>query len=390
MKFLLPLFTVFSMLVNGQIQSSQSTANFKKNSKGTMVLWYGYQGKATQYSAKTVSFDDSFTESEIATKLKKDVYLSGDYIGFEFLQGLGCNDTYAHLARTLKMSLSDVKDLRNGTCWDSENRYEKEPEAISEINQEAMAKLKPVLAPHETKLVSQGWKKIYEVYKNAGSGGDIRLLPGHTYTAVGVVMSNGDKDMEAAIMVDNGDKQLLGMTHYMESDLQILYVNDLQVDLSVQKGFFVVNANGKTTPGSGLMIFERIRDFKRDLLNLIEARNKGFEDYKGMTGNLTQNNEQIYYSTVTLGYDQAKIFKDQKNDTYVIVMDFDNPKTLVFVDHLQEALKDFPAKGYVANNYTNDNKGNVTEYSKNGEQVMMLITYPEKSKAYFYIYKKIN
>ena len=107
-----------------------------------------------------------------------------------------------------------------------------------------------------------------------------------------------------------------------------------------------------------------------------------------MKGNITENNQQIYYSNDALGYKEAKILESNDDYEYIIVLDFDNPKTLLFLDNLDVVMKELPALGFTSENYKNEAVCDVTEIKKNGEEVMMLASYPAKNTAYFYIFKK--
>lgn len=389
----LSLYLVTIFVCNAQIQTSESTSNYKKSSRGVMVLWYGYDGKANQYSAKTVSFDDSFTEAEVATKLKKGVYLSGDYIGFEFLENYSCRDTYEHLARTLKLSLSDVQDLRNGTCWDTNTIIEKEPEALDKINPQAKARMKPILQDHENKLIAQGWKKVYEVYKNDASYGKLVMLPENSYTAIGAIYADGNKNLQAQIVLINYDKTdefLAGIGQNIIGEYLVVQINDIQAVPGVRQGFFGINTDGKVVPSSGLIVFERLTNFKRDFLSLIEGRDNGFADFKGNFAGTNTTNNPIHFSTVILGLKDAKIDSDGKTDKFYVSLDFDDPKTLKFLDNLQEAIKDFPAMGYTSKSSKNEFGGDDTHYLKNGEEIFKLESNPAKGTALFIIYKTLK
>lgn len=369
-----------------QIQTSVSLDRWK-NKRGTFVLWYGTGGKASEYAAFTVKFDDSYQEFQVAQELKKKAYKSSKYITYEFLENYDCNQTYGYLARSLNMNLRDVKDLRNGNCADVNYSFVKSAEDGPVFTPENKTKMSPYVEQEEKLLIAQGWKKIYEDYQTAACAAEIRFLSGHSYTAIGAVTSNkpGIFPMLAAY---NGDNRLGGIRKNIENNFTTLGVYNLKEDISVLKGTYLIDASGEPVSGACLLVFEKPFDFKRSFYNLLEARNAGFKDYRGMKGNITENNEQIYYSNDTLGYQEAKILESSANHEYIIVLDFDNPKTLRFLDNLDLVMKELPALGFTSKDYKNDAGGDVIEFKKNGEDVMMLASYPAKNTPYFYIFKK--
>jgi hypothetical protein len=380
------LLVIISNILCAQIQSSASLERWK-NKKGTFVLWYGEGGKAREYAAFTVKFDDSYEENQVVEELKKKAYKSSKYSTYEFLENYDCNQTYAHLARSLNMSLRDVKDLRNGNCADVNYSFVKSAQEIPVFTPENKSKMSPYVEQEEKLLIAQGWKKVYEDYQSAACAAEIRFLPGHSYTAIGAVTSNkgGVFPMIAAY---NGNHLLGGIKKNIENNFVSLGVYDLKEDISVIKGTYLIDASGEPVSGACLLIFEKPFDFKRSFYNLLEARQNGFKNYKGMKGNITENNQQIYYSNDALGYKEAKILESNDDYEYIIVLDFDNPKTLLFLDNLDVVMKELPALGFTSENYKNEAGGDVTEFKKNGEEVMMLASYPAKNTAYFYIFKK--
>lgn len=380
------LFVFISNFLHSQIQTSVSLDRWK-NKKGTFVLWYGTGGKASEYAAFTVKFDNSYEEFQVAQELKKKAYKSSKYITYEFLENYDCNQTYGHLSRSLNLSLRDVKDLRNGNCADVNYSFVKNSADGPVFTPENKSKMSPYVEQEEKLLIAQGWKKIYEDYQTAACAAEIRFLPGHSYTAIGAVTSNksGIFPMLAAY---NGDNRLGGIRKNIENNFATLGVYDLKEDIEVLKGTYLIDASGEPVSGACLLVFEKPFDFKRSFYNLLEARHTGFKKYKGMKGNITESNEQIYYSNDALGYQEAKILESNANHEYIIVLDFDNPKTLLFLDNLDLVMKELPALGFTSKNYKNDAGGEVTEFKKNGDDVMMLASYPAQNKAYFYIFKK--
>ncbi|MCD9856705.1 hypothetical protein LUD75_18420 [Epilithonimonas sp. JDS] len=380
------MFLLISSIVFSQIQTSVSLDRWK-NKKGTFILWYGNGGKASEYAAFTVKFDDSYEEFQVAQELKKKAYKSSKYITYEFLENYDCNQTYGYLARSLNLSLRDVKDLRNGNCADVNYSFVKSAEDGPVFTPENKSKMSPYVEQEEKSLIAQGWKKIYEDYQTAACAAEIRFLPGHSYTAIGAVTStkSGIFPMLAAY---NGDNRLGDIRKNIENNLATLGVYDLKEDISVLKGTYFIDASGEPVSGACLLVFERPFDFKRSFYSLLEARHTGFKEYKGMKGNITENNEQIYYSNDALGYQEAKILESSATDEYIIVLDSDNPKTLLFLDNLDLVMKELPALGFTSKDYKNNAGGDVTEFKKNGENVMMIASYPAKNTAYFYIFKK--
>lgn len=386
-KYLIPfLLVLVCSFVHSQVQTSVSLDRWKSK-RGTIVLWYGTGGKASEYAAFTVKFDDSYAEFQVAQELKKKAYKSSKYITYEFLENYDCNQTYAYLARSLNMNLRDVKDLRNGNCADVNYSFVRSAEDGPLFTPENKSTMSPYVEQEENLLIAQGWKKIYEDYQTAACAAEIRFLPGHSYTAIGAVTS-GKSGIFPMLAAYNGDNRLGGIRKNIENNFTTLGVYDLKEDISVLKGTYLIDASSEPISGACLLVFEKPFDFKRSFYNLLEARHTGFKDYKGMKGNMTENNEQIYYSNDALGYKEAKILESSANHEYIIVLDFDNPKTLTFLENLDLVMKELPALGFTSKNYKNDAGGDVTEFKKNGENVMMLASYPVKNTAYFYIFKK--
>lgn len=306
-KYLIPfLFVLVSSLVHSQVQTSVSLDRWK-NKRGTIVLWYGTGGKASEYAAFTVKFDDSFAEFQVAQELKKKAYKSSKYITYEFLENYDCNQTYAYLARSLNMSLRDVKDLRNGNCADVNYSFLKSTEDGLLFTPENKSKMLPYIEKEEKELIAQGWKKIYEDYQTAACAAEVRFLPGHSYTAIGAVTSD-KTGIFPMLAVYNGDNRLGGIRKNIENNFAALGVYDLKEDLSVQKGTYLIDASGEPISSACLVVFERPFDFKKSFYNILEARETGFNAYKGMKGNITENNEQIFYSNDALDIRKPKFW----------------------------------------------------------------------------------
>lgn len=283
--------------------------------------------------------------------------------------------------------MSDVKDLRNGNCSDMNYRFTAPQGEKAHFSEDTKKELLPAVSEQEKMLVSQGGKKIYEDYQKTACAAQIRFLPGHSYTAIGAVFAEPGKDLYAMISAINGDDIITGIRKEATENSTFLAVSDLRSDISIPKGIYLIDGEGKPISASCLQVFERIFDFKKEFYSLLEGRNNGFKDFKIMAGNQDTDNNQLYYSSAALGYDQAKIFETTRDYNFVIVLDFKKPKTLTFLDDLEAVMAELPAQGFTAENYKNGAGGNVVEYKKNGEIVMMLASYPDKDTAYFYIYK---
>lgn len=386
-NYLLVTIIFFSFLnLNAQAQMSTETSDRWSRSKGSFVLWYGDGEKAMQFAAFTVVFDNSYTESQIAAELQKRVYLSTKFMTYEFLENYDCNATYAHLAQKLKVKPSDIKDLRNGNCTDTQYQFLKAAPNIN-YNKEAFSKIKPLLETRESALIKDGWEKIYEDYQNEGTAAEITFKPGYSYTGIGAVLTTANTNINGQIVVFDDKNVYSGMKTFAENNVVLLESNDFQPDINVTKATYLVNAGEDITPVSGLVVFQKPIDFKKDFYRLLEGRNNGFKDFRSVKGNINTENYQIYFSTITLGTREAKINETSKTIEYVLILDMKNAETLRFIDNIVTVMQELPAKGYKADEYKNDSGGDVTEFSKNGENVMMLASYPQTAKVYFYLFK---
>lgn len=386
-KYLLITILSFAFLKHSaQIQTTTSNLNRWSSSKGTFVLWYGDGEKATQFAAFTVVFDDSYTQNQIASELQKRVFLSTKYMTYEFLENFDCNATYGHLARKLNIKLSDIKDLRNGNCTDTQYQFLK-PATTINYNKEAFSKMRPNLETRESALIKDGWEKIYEDYQNEGTAAEITFKTGYSYTGIGAVYTNGNANMNGQIVVFDDKNFYSGMKTFAENSVILIESNDFQPENNLTKATYLVNAADDVTTVSGLIIFQKPVDFKKDFYRLLEGRNNGFKDFKSVKGNKNTEDFQIYFSTVTLGTREAKINETTKTIEYVLVLDMKKAETLRFIDNIVTVMQELPAQGFKVEEYKNNSGGDVTEFSKNGENMMMLASYPATDEVYFYIFK---
>lgn len=358
--------------------------------KGTFILWYGYDNKVTQYAAFTVEFDDSYTEEDVVNDLKKKVYTSNKYMTYDFKGNMECYDVYNYIARNMGISLSDVKDLRFGNCTNSNYQYLKPEVKAPTYNQQVYDQMKPYINDREKALLADGWVKIYEDYQNENTAAEITFTPGKSYTGLGAVYANGDTNIIGRIIILDSKDTYAGGTNYEIDNRVLLEVNDFQPLSDLKKAFFLVDANDNKAPKSCLVIYEKPIDFKRDFYRLIESRKNGFKDIKAGMGNLNTEDYRIYYSSIRMGYHTASINETSEVIEYILKMDLTDPAALRFLTNLIPVLQELPAKGYESEEYKNSAGGDVTKVTKDGEEIMLIVSYPDKDMLYFYVYKLKN
>jgi hypothetical protein len=285
------------------------------------------------------------------------------------------------------VKLSDVKDLRFGNCTETNYKYLKPEVKAPTYNQEVFNLMKPYIDEREKALLADGWVKFYEDYQNENTAVEVTFDPGYSYTGLGAVYADGNPDIKGRIIIFDDKDTYGGNINYAIDNRVLLEVNDFQPATELTKAYFLVDANNNPSSKSCMAIYKKNIDFKRDFYRLIESRNNGFKDIKAGMGNMNTEDYRIYFSSIRLGYDTAKINETDEVIEYTMTMDFMEPATLRFLDNLIPVLQELPAKGYIAEEYKNDKGGDVTKITKDGEDVIFLASYPDDNLLYFYMYK---
>lgn len=386
---LMPLLvTLFSFQTTAQVTYTEANLSRFSKQSGSFILWYGEGGtKATQYAAFSVTFDDSYTEQSVVSDLKKKVYNGKKYITYEFKKNFGCNEVYNYIMHSTGLKLKDVKDLRFGNCSDMNYKYLQTAPEIT-YNKQVFALVKPSMEDREKALVAEGWKKVYEDYDTGTIASQHVVKPGYAYTGLGAVYTNGDTSLTGQVLITDENEVIGGFEKYIEHDRVLLETDDFQPAAGLKDIYFSVGSNPSARIKSGMAVFEKPIDFKRDFYRLLEARNDGFKAIKSNLRNKNQEGYDVYNSTIGLGYHKAKINETNEVIEYVLEMDMLHPNTMKFLNNLVPELQELPAKGYKAEDYKSESGGDVTEITRDGEEVMLIASYPAKNIIYFYIYKK--
>ncbi|RYZ62985.1 MAG: hypothetical protein EOO14_00525 [Chitinophagaceae bacterium] len=379
------LLTVFVCTAFAQPTTTSATLSRWSQSKGTFILWYGSGKVVKEYAAFQAAFDDSYTEQEVVNELKKKVFKSSTYIGYEFKANFDCNAAQGFIARQLNVKMKEVQDLRVGNCTQLSYDFKKTVEPS--VDKAAFAVINPVIAERERSLLSDGWQKVYSDYGSDALATEVKLKPGHTYTGLGGFYTGVDTGVTAKILVTDSKSLLTGFETFARDNAVLLELNDFYPQKNQSTAIFSVHPTPEKPYKSAIAVFEKPLDFKRDFFRLLDARDDGFSAYKTNKRRMNTDGFYSYSSAISLGVKKARINETKTTMEYMLEMDFMDPETLTFLDNLLPVLQELPAKGYKAEDYKNKSGGSVTEITKDGEGVMMLVSYPAKNEAYFYIFK---
>jgi len=381
------LLTLFVLTGFAQITTTQATLSRWSQKKGTFILWYGDGKIVKEYAAFQAEYEDPYTEQEVVNELKKKVFKSNKYIGYEFKGNFDCNAAQSYIAREMNVKLKDVQDLRVGNCTQLYNPFKKAAAPTVAINKAAFDAMNPVIAQREKALLNDGWKKVYDEYGTDALASEVKLKAGYTYTGLGGFYADGDTSVTGKILITNGENILTGFETYANNNAVLLEINDYYPTKNQSVAIFSVHSTPQKPYKSAIAVFEKPLDFKRDFYRLLDARTDGFNAYKTNRRGMNTEGFYSYSSAISLGINKAKINETEATIEYMLVMDMLEPQTLTFLENFIPVLQELPAKGYKAEEYKNTGGGDVTELTKDGEDVMLLVSYPAKNEVYFYLFK---
>jgi len=247
---------------------------------------------------------------------------------------------------------------------------------------------KQAISEREKALLADGWTKVYESYKAEPVAVEINFKTGFSYTALGAVKAKESKDQNAMLIIKDGSTTYAGTQGKVSENYAILETNDFQPSSGVTKATVGIGLNEGTVSDAGLVIFEKSIDYKRDFYRLLEARATGFKNFRGTINGKNDSGFTTYNGTIGLGYFKNKINETAEAYEYVLEMDMTDPETMTFLNNLIPILQELPAKGYMPSEYKNKVGNDVTKFTKDGEDVIMLISNMNANTLYFEIAKK--
>lgn len=248
---------------------------------------------------------------------------------------------------------------------------------ISKSDPAIAEKIKPVLAAREKSLIADGWVKIYENYKPEIVATENNFKQGTAYTALGAVYLQKVSPVTGMLIVRNDEDVFAGHTNVSPTNFILLEMNDFQPRPDLPKATFGVGLKEGDFLGTGLVIFEKKIDFKRDFYRLLEGRNNCFKDFRGADLGKNSDNFNSYTSTIGLGYFKSLITETAKQYKNIIDMELTDPETMTFLNNVIPVIQELPAKGYTVKEYEDTGGNSVTEFSKNGEAAMKMVSNAE-------------
>lgn len=270
------------------------------------------------------------------------------------------------LAQAQKTSTATLKQSKTGTFSDAKK-------AVSE---------------RETALLADGWTKVYESYKAEPVAVEINFKQGFAYTALGAIKAKDSQDQNAMLIIKDGGNTYAGTQGKVSENYALLETNDFQPSSAVAKATVGIGLNEGTVADAALVIFEKTIDFKRDFYRLLDERAKGFTNLKSTVSGKNDSGFVTYNGTIGLGYFKNKINETADAYEYVLEMDMTDPETMTFLNNLIPILQELPAKGYTPSEYKNKVGNDVTKFTKEGEDALMLISNMNTNTLYFEIAKK--
>jgi hypothetical protein len=252
----------------------------------------------------------------------------------------------------------------------------------------AFLDVKKAISEREKSLLADGWTKVYENYKTESVAVEVNFKQGFAYTALGALKAKENQGQNAMLIIKDGNNTYAGTQGKVSDNYAILETDDFQPSPGVTKANVGVGLNEGVVADAGLVIFEKTIDFKRDFYRLLDARSIGFKNFRGTVNGKNDAGFTTYNGTIGLGYFKNKINETAEAYEYVLEMDMTNPETMTFLNNLIPVLQELPAKGYTPSEYKNRVGNDVTKFTKDGEDAMMLISNLNTNTIYFEIAKK--
>ena len=247
---------------------------------------------------------------------------------------------------------------------------------------------KQAISERQKALLADGWTKVYESYKAEPVAVEVNFKTGFSYTALGAVKAKECKGQNAMLIIKDGSSTYAGSQGKVSDNYAILETDDFQPSSGVTKATVGIGLSEGSVADAGLVIFEKTIDFKRDFYRLLDERVTGFKNLKGTVSGKNDSGFTTYNSTIGLGYFKNTINETAEAYEYVLEMDMTDPETMTFLNNLIPVLQELPAKGYTPSEYKNKIGNDVTKFTKDGEDAMMLISNMNANTLYFEIAKK--
>lgn len=247
---------------------------------------------------------------------------------------------------------------------------------------------KQAISEREKALLGDGWTKVYESYKAEPVAVEVNFKQGFGYTALGAVKAKESQGQNAMLIIKDGSNMYAGTQGKVSEDYAILETDDFQPSAGVTKATVGVGLNDGSVADAGLVIFEKTINFKRDFYRLLDERATGFKNLKGTVSGKNDSGFMTYNGTIGLGYFKNKINETAEAYEYILEMDMTDPETMTFLNNLIPVLQELPAKGYTPSEYKKKVGKDVTKFTKDGEDALMLISNLNTNSMYFEIAKK--
>jgi len=369
-------------------QITVSTAPLSRWSthKGTFILWYGEGSTVKYYAAFAVEFHDPFTEQEVVNDLKKKVFQSYKYIGYEFKAGYECQTTVAWIAREMNVSLREAQDLRIGNCSAVSKVYKEQKELVesNSLNAQDYAKVQAIVAARHKALIASGWTLIYADYSTDTIGMELATLPGMAYTAVAGYDTGTDTAATAMVQVMDASPSipviLSSVTQKAGEGPLLGEQSDFFGGTAFPKLLFAgVPVNRKKIRGC-LLVFRRAVDFKRDFYQILAAAKDRFNAVRGQKSQMIAPGHYNYYGTLRLGGgDNASIIESKYRSTYYIGFKISSSEGQYSLTELFKVFDVMAKEGYQS---LERKKGEDTiiDINKNGNTVFSVIFSKEKDE----------
>lgn len=353
--------------------------------KGTIVLWYGEGSTVKYYAAFAVEFHDPFTEQQVVNDLKKKVFKSYKYIGYEFKQGYDCRATVAWIARELNIKIKEAEDLRIGYCTSIYKVYKEEKELVenNSLNLQDQVKIKAIVAARDKALKAAGWTLIYSDYGVDTLGMELNAQPGVAYTAIAGYDPGADSTTKAMVQVmDAGPAIPVVLSTFIQKASEgalLAEQSDFFRGSTYPKLLFAGIPLDKKQRKGGLLIYSRPVDFKRDFYQILAAAKDKFNAVRGQKGDLIAPGHYNYYGTLNLGGRKATIIENKYRSTYYIGFTISSPEGQYSLTELFKVFDVMAKEGYQSQERKKGEE-TIIDINKNGNTVFSVIFNKEKDE----------
>lgn len=244
--------------------------------------------------------------------------------------------------------------------------------------------VKEKIASREKFLIADGWVKVDEKFNVGPVKVDVKFKPDYKYTIVAAMkVSDGSR---GELILYSGNNRLTDNSQFIRENSVLLEINDFQPQPYLTEAKIALGLEQYSVKEGGVVIFKKIKDFKRDFYTLLEDRENGFKNVTGLP--FRKNGEVVIYSGIIgLGANQSEVKNTETIDNYSIDFDMTKPKALEFVSNLMPLLMELTEKGYEMEEFKNKIGNDVTMIKKDGAQIMSLSIINSLNILSFSIYK---